>query len=390
MTTHRIAPAPKIATRVDYLDWLRVLALLGVFVFHTFRPFDTGDWHVKNAEQSEPLSVVLVIFSLWGLPFFFLVAGAATHLALQWRTGSLYLRERVMRLLVPLAVGWALLGPVQLYLEDHSHGWWNDSLAGDAARFFGDPLAAPPLFLARLYHLWFVVFLLEFCVVGLPLFLWLHRPHGRSFTTWLGGLGERRGGILLLALPVAVVTVLGGSDMVEEEHGWGQWAYMFVFFLLGHLVMTDSRLTRAVQRDLWPGVALGAGGVAGLVALDLPGWIETWDGSLSPRAVTMASLIALQAWGWVVAAWSLGMRARRLQRPLPRPVADAAMPFFVVHQPVILAVAFVVVAWDAGIPVKWLLIAVPSLLLCVALAWGLSRVPVVRRLLGVKPRVRAT
>ena len=38
--------------RVHPLDWLRVLALLGVFVYNTLRPFDTNDWHVKNAEQS--------------------------------------------------------------------------------------------------------------------------------------------------------------------------------------------------------------------------------------------------------------------------------------------------------------------------------------------------
>lgn len=30
------------------LDWLRVLAILAVFVFHSSRFFDTDGWHVKN------------------------------------------------------------------------------------------------------------------------------------------------------------------------------------------------------------------------------------------------------------------------------------------------------------------------------------------------------
>ncbi len=30
------------------LDWLRVGAILAVFVFHSSRFFDTTDWHVKN------------------------------------------------------------------------------------------------------------------------------------------------------------------------------------------------------------------------------------------------------------------------------------------------------------------------------------------------------
>ncbi len=35
--------------RLFYLDWLRVLAVLGVFFFHTALPFDyLTDWLVKN------------------------------------------------------------------------------------------------------------------------------------------------------------------------------------------------------------------------------------------------------------------------------------------------------------------------------------------------------
>lgn len=53
--------------RIHYLDWLWVLALLGVFLYHAVHPFDTLDWHVKNADQSQLISVVLVFFSAWGL-----------------------------------------------------------------------------------------------------------------------------------------------------------------------------------------------------------------------------------------------------------------------------------------------------------------------------------
>jgi peptidoglycan/LPS O-acetylase OafA/YrhL len=36
--------------RLHYLDWLRVLAILMVFLFHAVHPFDFGEWHVKNVE----------------------------------------------------------------------------------------------------------------------------------------------------------------------------------------------------------------------------------------------------------------------------------------------------------------------------------------------------
>ena len=47
--------------RLYYLDWLQVLAILGVFLFHAVHPFDDlAGWHIKNAEKS-----VLATFFYW-------------------------------------------------------------------------------------------------------------------------------------------------------------------------------------------------------------------------------------------------------------------------------------------------------------------------------------
>ncbi|MFA9406243.1 MAG: hypothetical protein ACERKX_10575, partial [Anaerolineales bacterium] len=48
--------AAKPARRYD-IDWLRVLAVLLLFPFHSARIFDTfSTWYVKNAELSEALT----------------------------------------------------------------------------------------------------------------------------------------------------------------------------------------------------------------------------------------------------------------------------------------------------------------------------------------------
>ncbi len=49
--------------RLHYLDWLRVIAILGVFLYHAIHPFDLTDWHVKNAELSRPLTAILLFFA---------------------------------------------------------------------------------------------------------------------------------------------------------------------------------------------------------------------------------------------------------------------------------------------------------------------------------------
>src|SRR5512137_1083792 len=93
------------SARLHYLDWLRVLAILMVFLFHAVHPFDFGDWQVKNVDQSEILTIILLFLSMWGMPFFFLVAGASSWFALQRRTARQYISERFYRLLIPFIVG---------------------------------------------------------------------------------------------------------------------------------------------------------------------------------------------------------------------------------------------------------------------------------------------
>jgi hypothetical protein len=65
------------------------------------------------------------------------------------------------------------------------------------------------------------------------------------------------------------------------------------------------------------------------------------------------------------------------------------MPFFLLHQPVILAIAFPVVRWDAGIPLKLAVVLLGSFAVSAALAVAVTRLRHVSALFGVKPRSSA-
>jgi glucan biosynthesis protein C len=375
--------------RVNYLDWLRVLAVAGVFVFHAVHPFDTADWHVKNKEQSDALLIVLAFLVSWGLAFFFLIAGAGSYLALRWRSLGQYISERLTRLLLPFLVAYVLLSPAQFVIEERHNGRSSDSITTDLQRFFSDVWDDPPLLLADTYHLWFVVFLLEFSLLGLPLFAWLRSTQGRRLIHWLGTRVQRRGAILLVIVPFAAVHVaLQGAP--GEDHGWGEFVYYFDFFLLGHVLMSDQRLTNAVRRDLMPALMLGIMGMALLLISGVPEFLEHWweTRTYSWAYVGVFLLLTVQAWGWNLAALSVGMRLPAFQRPLPRTVAQAAMPFFIVHQPVILLVSLYVVQWDAGLLLKLSVVLVCSFVVSATLAWLLTQIPVISTMFGAKKHAR--
>jgi len=365
------------SVRLYYLDWLRVLAILIVFLFHAVHPFDFDDWHIKNAEQSELLTIILTLLSLWGMPFFFLVAGAASWFALQRRTAGQYISERVKRLLIPYIVGTLVFTPIQMYLE-----WMNKSqlgvLSGSFQEYLSgipafDPLSLrypgfSPMWVGFGFHLWFLGFLFLYALITLPLFRWLKGEAGGRLVSRMARLSEHRGGILLLILPLLIIQ-LSLRHFFPDEHDWAGFIFWMAFFALGYFLYADERMTRAIRRDWWLLLALGTGIVLALlgmygVGLPVIEWSET---PFIPEYYLIQSLAVLVAFSLTLTMLFVGMRFLDFTNRWLRYAQEAVLPFFILHQPVIVVIAFFVVQWNAGIGVKLPIVVLSSFVVSVGL-----------------------
>ena len=204
----------KSVQRMFYLDWLRVIAILMVFLYHSVHPFDFFDWQIKNRDQSEIITIILVLLDLWGMQFFFMIAGTASWFALRHRSARQYISERFNRLLIPCIVGTILFSPFQYYLswvnrlqrEVFSGSFW-EFMRGELPAFDPLHLSFPgfsPRWIAGGFHLWFVGFLFFFALITIPLFQWLKSEKGKPFVSILAKVCERRGGILMFIVPLMV------------------------------------------------------------------------------------------------------------------------------------------------------------------------------------------
>ncbi len=70
------------------LDWLRVLAILFVFLYHSTRFFNLGDWHVKNVNTYVWVEMWNIFATRWMMPLFFVISGASLFYALGKSGGS--------------------------------------------------------------------------------------------------------------------------------------------------------------------------------------------------------------------------------------------------------------------------------------------------------------
>jgi peptidoglycan/LPS O-acetylase OafA/YrhL len=241
-------------------------------------------------------------------------------------------------------------------------------------------------------HLWFLAFLFSFSLLALPIFGWFKRDAGQSCISWLGRLVGRRGGILLFVLPLALSRVLI-QPYFPEDHGWLDFVYYFLFFVFGYIIYSDDRFLSAVRRDRW---LLFAGGVIGLIAFGgvfaaygdqfLEWWTETF---VVPWSIILILAFTLMSWGWALNALYLAMTRLSFSNKWLVYGSDTIMPFYLLHQPVIVVIAYFVVQWDAGILAKLLVVVISSLLITLGLVELLIRpFRPMRKLFGMKPRRR--
>jgi surface polysaccharide O-acyltransferase-like enzyme len=325
----------------------------------------------------------------WGMPFFFLLAGAGSWFALRRRTARQFAGERFRRLLVPFLVGSTLLTPVQAYFEwkfaVQTEGFVGSCLQFQMSNRWGGWNPTLTDFLG--YHLWFLAYLFTFSLIALPLLLWLKGASGRGAVSRLAALCEHRGGILVFMAPL-LLAQLGLRPIFPDEHSWADFCYYLVFFLSGYLFCMDERFVQAVRRDRWLALALGMAALLGMAAVSAFGDAETWFWDPSePGLYLIWALAPLDAWCWSLFMLFVGMRFLDVSNKWLQYGQEAIVPFYVLHQPAIVIIAFYVVQWQAGVTVKMLAVVVGSFVATLALyELVIRRVAPLRVLFGMKAR----
>jgi len=363
------------------IDWLRILAVLLLFTFHSGRIFDIWEpFYAKSDQTSAALSYIFVgIVGIWHMQLFFLLAGASTWFALRFRSGQQYAGERFKRLLLPFIFGLLVIVPPQSYFGALTYHNFSGSLLQYYPHFFAlGPNGGLEGYQGGFTpgHLWFILMLFLLSLAGLPLFLWLRGERGQRIVDRLTVFLTRPGAIYLLALPLVVAGFL--PDMGGKNP-----FYYFVFFVYGYVLMMDGRFEEIVDRHKRSALVLGWGALAvwlAVLALDLPvpGWFEQAAEILYPTLFSWCCLLSLLGYGRKY----LNFGNRFLTY-----TAEGAYAFYILHQTVIVVIGYYVVQWSLGIWPKFLVITLVSLVTTTLLyELFVRRINVLRFLFGMKPR----
>jgi glucan biosynthesis protein C len=325
------APA-RSPSRQHFLDWLRILALAWLIVYHVGMYYVSWDWHLKSPFAGTTLEPWMRLSAPWRMSLLFLVAGAATAFMLQRQGASAaLLGQRATRLLLPLLAGMLVIVPPQPYLQVVQQlGYDGDYL--DFLRLYftaypGFCRAGGCLVLPTWNHLWFLPYLFVYTLA-----LWaLLKAWPGALDRSVPALGRAFGGAGLLLWPVGVLALVRGwmaprfpitHALVDDPFAHAQY---LPIFLLGAALSRHGGLWSAMDRQRWLAVCLALAGWALLL---------TTDAGTLPGVRPLA--LATQQWCAIVAAVGFAHHHLNRDSAARRWLTEAVFPVYVLHQTAIL------------------------------------------------------
>ena len=270
----------------------------------------------------------------WSLALFFLLAGFfGAQLLRRWGTAR-FIRDRLRRIGIPLAVGILAIVP----------------LAKPILAVVRPEFDAPDV-PAHLWFLWYVLFLYGVAIVLLRV-------------PWLDRVGAATARLVAspLAVPVlAVVTaalLFGGQFISVGDASWlvpkpELMAFYGSFFLVGVLLHGTPEGVDAGGRRPW---LTGSIALAVLVPLVLLDPRSVWGGSvfLKPdKGRGWLVLLCVFTWAAVLCLCGVGRRLFAAERPAVRYVADSSYWIFLMHIPFVPLAITIAVSLRQPFPVTW-------------------------------------
>ena len=373
-----------VGIRCYELDWLRVLAVLMLVFYHSAMIFGNGWFHIKNGQSNYVLNLFCRFIEIWHMPLFFLVAGASTWFALEFRTGRQYRLERTRRLIIPLLFGILFLIPPISYFENIQKHTFNGSFLAFYPHFFNGIYPKGNLSWS---HLWFVYYLFNFSLVC-SLFFPDYKASKKNNCRLLfsNQFGEKRS-IYWLTLPIIILEICLRWRFSGFQTFFTDWANVFhylLIFIYGFWLYSDQSLTETIssktRQAMWLGIFFSMGYLTVILLSNSsfvgyeakPTLSEILDQTRLAIFYVLSIIFKVMAeWSILMALIGYGKKNLSNRKKEIGRIARFAFPFYVFHHTIVILIGFYVVQLSMDVWPKYFIIslsAVPLVYVCCELA----------------------
>lgn len=368
-------------TRRHDLDWLRVL-VFGLLIFYHIGMLYVANWgfHYKSQYLSQPLEGVMLAVNQWRMPLLWVISGISIRFVLQKMTAFKFVTARSLRLLLPLLFGILVVVLPQLFVEMTGKGeldmsyWQFYQIFFDLDNPIFDQYKPGILPHIDVNHLWYLRELWTFSLITMCLSPLLNSRFVQTGVDWVAYKTGALGLYLLPIIPLVAVGMLLPDD--REVTG-------FAFLLYGYLIGWNVHLWELIKKYRRTFLTIV---ISTYIAILFAYFIVWLDPALKAMwwAKWLALIAIFNAWSGVLAL--LGYAAEYLNKPSPRLnyLNDAVLPYYILHQSIIVVLAYWLASFQLGPVLEPLIIIVATFSGCIVGYEIIRRVTLLRPLFGLK------
>lgn len=239
----------------------------------------------------------------------------------------------------------------------------------------------------------------------MPLFIPFGRKD-RSILSRVSTLFEKPWALFLLFIPIAGMAILAeifGIGYFRIMGGWDPLSY-FIFFVFGYLIFSNTQLQNIIRKYstacLISSLILTAfyiylefgTGIPEISAVNIHNSImrsdsvnEVFSSRLSLSWAWILILRSLLAWCWIISILGLSARFLNFKNKFLGYANEAVLPFYILHQTILLIIGFYAIQLSIGIASKYIIITSSSFLVIMTIYELLiRRINLFRFLFGMK------
>lgn len=346
--------------RYHYIDFLRIIAILLMFVYHVSMIFVAEwDWHIKNVERSNVLMEINYWMAFFRMPLLFFVSGFISSALLDRLKTSAFITQRFNRLIIPTIIGTFLLAAPQIYFERRLQGIEFSYI--DFYKTFLEFRWYPEGNFHWL-HLWFIPYLFVYNLLAIPVYRLLKSDRARQLETSIAKHAPAliTCFVLLASIPYTFLSVHFPAtyDLINDH---ARHSLFFLFLLAGVLAFRFKVVLEVIEIRRLFLFQLALATILAINVIRWNGWEpkSLWiDWLHQPLSYVYIALLTINSWLWVLTILGYGKRYLNRGSHYLEYCNKAVYPFYILHQTVIVTLGYYVIQTqdDAALKYGFLLI----------------------------------
>lgn len=366
------------SSRLYYIDNLRVFLIVLVILLHFNITYGApGDWYYSESDATMPELIFQAMFNITNQAFFmgmfFFISAYFTAASIKRKSSGRFLKDRLVRLGIPLVVYYFLLSPVTNWINYYFIKGESYTLL----EFITNPRAW------GFGPMWFVETLLIFTL----LYMLIRKLKWKINIPFPGTLGVIFSAVLVGLLQYIIRIWLPVGWSMPYTTLQFPFFVQYIFMLVFGVIAYENNWFESITYKMGIRWFIFA---QFLILIVLPAFLyfggqnagmEIFIGGGSWQSFSYAIWEQVTGFSIIIGLMGIAKKHFNAQGIFAKQLSDSAYGVYIIHAPIIVGIAAIFVGWDINQLLKFVLLAPVAIFICFMFAWLLKQIPGIKNVI---------